>query len=263
MTRSATNRPHTSETKQPLNGIAMDDPTISGLTSPLHTLDASTSLQRKTPNHLQPPHPSSSVSSNSSLIPRQTPLPRKLMLHHRLRIPVLLRNTRSRRVLVRIVYRLAFHLSQLLDPLSYELALLIKLLRLQPRIEDPEIRLRIHTRRRREAPAAIIGCKVAIDEVRDEVLFAEAPIEEKVLCEERCGDHAVAVVHVACVVEGAHRGVDDGVARATFLPGGEVGVVVFPFDVGVFEFEGFVHTSEHVSRKSFMQWIAWSGTYQT
>lgn len=99
------------------------------------------------------------------------------------------------------MYRLPLHVPQLRHPLSYKLAFLIKLLRLQPRIEDAKVRLRVDASGRRESPATVIGREVPVNEVRYKVLFAEAPVEEEVFCEEGGGDHAVAIVHIAGVVE--------------------------------------------------------------
>ncbi len=48
-------------------------------------------------------------------------------------------------------------------------------------------------------------------------------------------------MHPACGVELAHCCVDYRVAGLALSPGGEVGGVVFPLDVGVFGFERFVH----------------------
>ena len=60
-------------------------------------------------------------------------------------------------------------------------------------------------------------------------------------CEERTYDHSASVVHVAAMVELTHCGVDDWVAGFTFGPGFEMILVIFPFYVGVFWFERFVH----------------------
>lgn len=49
-------------------------------------------------------------------------------------------------------------------------------------------------------------------------------------------------MHRAGVQELSHGGVDEGEACAAGAPGVEVGWVVFPGYVGVFGFEGFVHT---------------------
>lgn len=48
-------------------------------------------------------------------------------------------------------------------------------------------------------------------------------------------------MHGACVQELAHGGVDEGEAGFAVAPGAEVRGIVFPGDVGVFGFEGFVH----------------------
>jgi len=106
------------------------------------------------------------------------------------------------------MHRLPRHSPQLRHPLPYILPLCIKLLALQQRVEDPEIRLRIHARGGGEAPAAVVGRKVPVDEVFHEVALAEAPVDQEVFGEEGGDDHAAPVVHVAGVVELAHGGVD-------------------------------------------------------
>jgi hypothetical protein len=51
-------------------------------------------------------------------------------------------------------------------------------------------------------------------------------------------------VHVAHLVELAHRSVDNGEASAAFFPGSEMIVVVLPFNIGVLVLEGLVHADE-------------------
>lgn len=64
-------------------------------------------------------------------------------------------------------------------------------------------------------------------------------------------------MHVACLVQLAHCGVDEGVACFSGAPGlEEVGVVV-PGYVCIFGFEGFVHTGEGVSWSYC--WRKWVG----
>lgn len=139
------------------------------------------------------------------------------------------------------MHRLPPHALQLRHPATDILAVGIELLALQQRVEDAEVRLGVDARGGAEAPATVVGREVAVDEAHHEVAFAAAPVEEEVFGEEGGDGHARAVVHVAGLVELAHRGVDEGVARATGAPGEKGGVVVFPLDVGVFGFEGFVH----------------------
>jgi hypothetical protein len=125
------------------------------------------------------PTSSGSIPPNPRLIPSQAPLPRKPMFNNRPRIPIPLRNPlRLSTHFIRIVHALPFHICQFLYPSPNKLPLGIKLLALQPRIENPEIRLRIHARARRETPPSAVGREIPVDQVRDEVLFAEAPIEE-------------------------------------------------------------------------------------
>ena len=79
-----------------------------------------------------------------------------------------------------------------------------------------------------------------------EVALAHAPVDEEVFGEERGYGHAGAVVHVACVIELAHGGVDVGVAGLALGPFGEELVVIFPSDVGLFGFEWLVHAEVEI-----------------
>lgn len=107
-----------------------------------------------------------------------------------------------------------------------------------------------------EAPSAVVGCEVAVNEVFHEKALAQAPVEEEVFGQEGGDGHAGAVVHGACVPELAHGGIDEGVACFAFAPGLEVRGVVFPCYVGVFGFEGFVHAGimDH-ARAKISGWV--------
>ena len=137
--------------------------------------------------------------------------------------------------------RLPFHLPQLWHPFPNILPALVKFLTLQNRIKDPEIRLRINACAGTETPTTIIGGKVPVDEMLHEVALAHAPVDEEVFGEEGGDGHAGTVVHVACIVELAHGGVDEGVAGLALGPFGEEVGVIFPLYVRVFGLEGFVH----------------------
>jgi hypothetical protein len=146
-----------------------------------HCIIAYLTINVRSLEHIQArPTSLRSIPSNPGLIPGQTPLPRKLMLNNWLRVSILLRNARSLLVLVRIVYCPALYILQLLYPRPDKLAVLVELLRLKPWVEDAEVGLWVNAGRGREPPAAIIGCEVAVNEVRYEVLLAEAPVEKEV-----------------------------------------------------------------------------------
>lgn len=179
---------------------------------------------------------SRSIPPQPLLIPSQRPIPRLLMIHTHPRIPL-----HPHPPPPWVMNRLPLHLPQLRHPFPNILPALIKFLTLQNRVENPEIWLRIHARAGTETPTAVIGGKVPIDEMLHEVALAHAPVDEEVFGEERGDAHAGAVVHVACMVELAHGGVDEGVAGLALGPFGEEVVIVFPFYVRVFRLEGFVH----------------------
>ena len=137
--------------------------------------------------------------------------------------------------------RIALDILQLRHPFPNINSLRIKLLALQRGIEDAKVRLRIDASTRAKTPASVVGSKVSVNQSRHEILLAQAPVEQEVLGEEASRNHAASIVHVACVIELAHCGVDEGIARAAISPCGEVFVVVFPFDVCVLWLEAFVH----------------------
>lgn len=78
----------------------------------------------------------------------------------------------------------------------------------------------------------------------DEILLTKAPVKKQVLGEEGRGNHAQAVVHVSCLTKRPHCSVDDGVTSLALRPSAEMGIVVFPLDVCIFEFERFVHADD-------------------
>lgn len=180
------------------------------------------------------------ISPQPFLVPRQRPLPTSFMLHARFRIPILPRLP-LRTPFIRIMDRFALHAAKLRHPFPDIHPIRIELLPLQMRVEDAEIGLRVHARAGAEPPSAVVGRKIAVDEMLHEVAFAAAPVEEEVFGQEGGDPHAGAVVHVAHVVELAHRGVDERVPRLTPTPFPEERLVVFPPDVGVFGFERLVH----------------------
>jgi hypothetical protein len=182
-----------------------------------------------------------SLSPYASLIPRQRPISCLLMLNNPLWIARLLGLLRSASI-IRIMNRLALHILQLRNPFPNILPIGIKLLALQKRIENPKIWLRIYARAGAESPSAVIRCEVAVNEMLHEVALAHAPVNEQVFGEEGGYDHAAAVMHPADCIELSHSGVDDGVASAALAPGFELFVIVLPFNVAVFWFEGFIHT---------------------
>lgn len=112
---------------------------------------------------------------------------------------------------------------------------------LEQGVEDPEVWLRVDSRGGAEAPAAVVGREVAVDEALHEVALAQAPVEEQVLGQEGGDRHPGPVVHVTRLVHLPHRRVDERVARSAVAPRLEVAARVFPRDVGVLRFERFVH----------------------
>lgn len=137
--------------------------------------------------------------------------------------------------------RLPLHIFQLRHPSPNIISLGIVLFALEEGVEDAEVGLGVDARAGAEAPAAVVGGEVAVDQVFHEEAFAEAPVKQEVFGEEGGDGHARAVVHGACVQQLAHGGVNEGEACLAGAPGLEVRGIVFPGYVGVFGFEGFVH----------------------
>lgn len=131
--------------------------------------------------------------------------------------------------------------AQLRQPFADVVAVGVVAFALEQRVEDPEVRLRVNARGGAEAPAAVVGREVAVDEVFHEVALAQAPVEEQVFGQEGGDCHAGAIMHVTGVIQLPHGGVDEGVAGSAVAPRFEVAARVFPGYVGVLGFERFVH----------------------
>ena len=160
-----------------------------------------------------------------------------------------------------IVNGFAVHFAQLGHPLANVFAVGVKLLALEQRVKDAKVRLRIDPSRRREAPATIVGGKVAVDEMLHEIPLTHAPVDQQVLGQERGDDHPASVVHVAHVVELAHGGVDNGEARLAVTPGLEELHVILPSDVCVLWLERLVHAGAKLRQHLRTDWR--TITYQT
>jgi hypothetical protein len=87
-------------------------------------------------------------------------------------------------------------------------------------------------------PAAVVGGEVEVVQLRGEIGFAQAPVHQQVLHQERGGDHPQAVVHVAREVELAHARIDERVAGAPLAPGRKQPFVVGPGDALELRAEG-------------------------
>lgn len=162
------------------------------------------------------------------------------MIHHRPRVAGL-GHLGASAAGIGIMNGLPRQVSEFGDPLADIGAVGIVLLALEDGVEDAEVGLGVDARGGAEAPAAVVGGEVAVDEVLHEVPFAQAPVEQEVFGQKGGHRHARAVVHVSSVVQLPHGGVDEGVARLPRAPGAEVGRGVFPGDVGVFGLIRFVH----------------------
>src|SRR5688572_21615163 len=103
-----------------------------------------------------------------------------------------------------------------------ELAAGVEPLALRDRIEDTEVRLRVRARRRGPLPAAVVGSQVEIVQLQREIAFTVAPIDAEILRKEARHDHPQPVVHVARLVQLAHRGIDERITRASLAPSSEV-----------------------------------------
>lgn len=142
---------------------------------------------------------------------------------------------------VRVVDLLLGAAPELGNPLLDVLAAGVELLALEDGVEDAKVGLRVDADAGAEAPAAVVGREVAVDQVLHEEALAHAPVEQQVLGQERRHDHAAPVVHPRHGLHLAHGRVHDGEARPPRLPRVKVRRVVRPRDVGVFGLEGLVH----------------------
>ncbi len=104
----------------------------------------------------------------------------------------------------------------------------IELLRLEHRVEDPEVRRGVRAAARRPLPAAVVVREVGVGELVLEPALTLSPVDVQVFGQERGRDHPRPVVHPVRRRELAHRGVDQRKAGASALPGLETGRILHP-----------------------------------
>ena len=131
---------------------------------------------------------------------------------------------------------------QLRHPLPNILPTLIKLLALEERIENPEVRLWIHTRTRTKPPTAIVGSKVAVDEVLHEVCLAHPPINQQILSQKGPNNHSAPIMHIPHPLQLPHSRVHNRETRLSLAPLPERSVVVLPFNIIVLVLKRLPHT---------------------
>ncbi len=100
------------------------------------------------------------------------------------------------------------------------------------RVEDPEVGSCVGAGAGDPLPITDVLGDVAVDEERPEVPLTFAPVDEEILDEERCRDHADTVVHPPFGEELSHAGIDDGITGPALSPRGEPLRVVPPADAG-------------------------------
>ena len=199
-----------------------------------------------------------SIPAQSLLIPSESPIPSEFMLDHRAGIAAL-GSLGGGAAGIRVVNGFPLDVRQLRDPFADVVAVRVVFLALEQRVEDAEIGLRVDAGGGAEAPAAVVGGEVAVDEARHEIALAQPPVEKEVFGQEGGRRHACAVVHVTRVVHLAHGRVDEGVARAPGTPGVEMRRRVLPRDVGVFGFERFVHAGRKLDSVKGEKWRSGDG----
>ncbi|MNI28124.1 hypothetical protein D3C73_818880 [compost metagenome] len=79
-------------------------------------------------------------------------------------------------------------------------------------------------------PVGGVAGRIGIEQRIAKPFLAAAPVDQKVLDQEGCGDHANAVVHVTGLPEFAHPGIDDRITGHALGPGAEIGRVELPFE---------------------------------
>ncbi len=117
-------------------------------------------------------------------------------------------------------------------------ALRVESFGLRHRIEDAEPGLGIATDRGGPLPATAVGGEVEVDQLVGEITLAEPPVDQQVLGQERGRHHAQAVVHIAGLVELAHRGIDQRVAGTRLAPRLEMARRIGPRQRVVLRLEG-------------------------
>lgn len=93
----------------------------------------------------------------------------------------------------------------------------------------------------------MVGRKIAVNQMLHEISLASTPVNHQVLGQERRDHHAGAIVRPSTVLQLSHGSVHNGEPSLTVAPGLEVIVIVFPLDIGGFDFEALVHPARFVS----------------
>ena len=120
---------------------------------------------------------------------------------------------------------------QLGHPLADVIPVWVEFLALQNRVEDAEVRCGVGAGSGCPLPAAVVGGRVAVEQVVHEPAFAPLPVDQQILDQEGGHDHARPIVHPAGFAQLAHGGIHDRHAGATIFPGLKIVRIVAPGDV--------------------------------
>ncbi|GIW70371.1 MAG: hypothetical protein KatS3mg101_1118 [Patescibacteria group bacterium] len=116
----------------------------------------------------------------------------------------------------------------------------VELFQLQFRIEYAEIGGGVGAAASAPLPASYVARQFVVEQVACKPGLSPAPVDEQVFGEKAGGDHADAVVHVACLLQLAHAGVHQRVAGCAIAPALEIPFVISPLDAVVGGFEGMI-----------------------
>lgn len=103
-------------------------------------------------------------------------------------------------------------------PSIYVVTVWVKALLLALGVKNPKVGNSITPRTSCPLPVAVVYTRVVIHEFGSKIPFAPSPVYMQVLHEERRGDHAAAIVHVACSLKLTHASIHHGIACLSLAP---------------------------------------------
>jgi len=137
------------------------------------------------------------------------------------------------------------HWLQFWDPSFDVCALRVIVDLLGPRIEYSEIGLSISSITHCPLPASGVLHGTVVDKFWGKVSFALVPIQEEILCKERCDNHSASIMHETCSIELSHGSIDDREAGLALFPGFQLWLVIFPLNLVEFALERVLLGDEH------------------
>lgn len=124
------------------------------------------------------------------------------------------------------------HVGQFRHVAANVLAIVIEFFTLNPGIENPLALHRIRSRGVAPLPVPVVGSQVSVDELLHEISLAALPINPEILHQKGGDHHSHAVVHPTGLIQLAHAGAHNRVARPALTPVGKQSITFRPLRQG-------------------------------